>query len=178
MDVVTKRPHQGWIEVSSIPGQGTMFRIFFPETEVSISEPVKQPLAEKQCNGTETVFVVEDVAELRGMVRQILECYGYKVLEAEDGAQAMKVWKENQAKIDLLLTDVVMPGGMSGRDLAEKLLTDRPGLKVIYTSGHSFDYIGGDTPLHDGINFLQKPYRPLKLAQTIRACLDNRQSTD
>lgn len=166
--------HQGWIEVSSIPQQGTVFKIFFPLTEASASESSKEPLAEQPCNGTETIFVVEDVPELRGMVRLILESYGYTVLEAEDGVKALSVWKEHQGKVDLLLTDVVMPGGMSGRDLAEKLQTEKKSLKVIYTSGHSFDYIGGDTPLHDGINFLQKPYRPLKLAQTIRACLDNR----
>ena len=170
--------HQGWIEVSSVPGQGTVFRIFFPLTEASSNEPIKQPLDEQPCDGTETIFVVEDVPELRGMVRTILESYGYTVLEAGNGVEALSLWKEHRGNVDLLLTDVVMPGGMSGRDLAEKLQTDKKTLKVIYTSGHSFDYIGGDTPLHDGVNFLQKPYRPLKLAQTIRACMDNRHSTD
>jgi PAS domain S-box-containing protein len=168
--------HQGWIEVSSIPQQGTIFKIFFPITNASVNESAEMPLAAQQCSGTETIFVVEDVPELCSLVRSILESFGYKVLEATDGVHALTVWKKHREEIDLLLTDVVMPGGMTGRDLAEKLLGEKKSLKVIYTSGHSFDYIGGDTPLHDGVNFLQKPYRPLKLAQTIRACLDNRQS--
>ncbi len=164
--------HQGWLEVESILGQGTTFKAFFPVNDRPSIGTSTHDLQEQQCHGNETIFIVEDVSELRSLVRQILEFYGYRVVEAPDGIQAMSVWHENKEEIDLLLTDVVMPEGVSGRELAAKLQADKKSLKVIFTSGHSIDLIGADASLREGLNFLQKPYRPLTLAQTIRACLD------
>ncbi len=170
--------HCGWIEVSSALGQGTTFEVFFPLAENADSKNNNHLLNDQQCHGNETIFIVEDVAELRRLVRQILECYGYNVLEAPDGVSALAIWEQHKGKIDVLLTDVVMPGGMNGRGLATKLQAENKFLKVIYTSGHSADLIGGNEGFQDGINFLQKPYRPLMLAQTIRCCLDRNASRE
>jgi two-component system, cell cycle sensor histidine kinase and response regulator CckA len=164
--------HQGWVEVSSILGRGTTFKIFLAAAEISTDDQVEPLLREKEYRGDETILVVEDIAELRGMVRQILESYGYNVIDASNGVEALSLWKEHKENIDLLLTDVVMPEGMSGHDLAQKLLAGKKSLDVIYTSGHSIDLIGRGTELREGFNFLQKPYQALALAQTIRNCLD------
>ncbi len=164
--------HQGWIEVSSIPGKGTTFKIFLPVAEISTLEQAEPLLPEQECRGDETILIVEDVPALREMVRQILESYGYTVIEAPDGVSALSVWKEHKQSIDLLLTDIVMPEGVSGHDLAKKFIAEKKSLEVIYTSGHSIDLIGRDAKLREGFNFLQKPYQALTLAQTIRNCLD------
>ena len=115
-----------------------------------------------------TVFVVEDEPSLRGLVRKVLERHGYKVIDASSGVAAIDVWAQHKAHIDLLLTDMVMPDGMSGRELAEKLKADNPKLKVVFTTGYSSELIGDDIVLRDGVNFLQKPYPPQKLLETIR----------
>lgn len=166
--------HQGWIEVSSVIGQGTLFKVFLPVAANTKDDQAKSSLPEQECHGAETIFIVEDVAELRGMVRSLLETYGYTVIEAENGVAALSIWQEYKDKIDLLLTDVVMPEGMSGHDLAQKLTADKKSLEVIFTSGHSIDLISRDIKLREGINFLQKPYQALTLAQTIRRGLDRR----
>ncbi len=120
-----------------------------------------------------TIFVVEDEPTLRALVRRVLERGGYEVIEASSGLAAMELWKENKIHVDLLLTDMVMPDGISGRQLAEKLKADNPGLKVIYTTGYSPDLMGNDVALHEGVNFLQKPYPPQKLVQTVRNGLES-----
>ena len=124
--------------------------------------------------GSETVLVVEDEPPLREMVRIILEEYGYHILEAQSGIEALKVWKDHSGEVDLVLTDMKMPGGMNGRELAERLLGEKPELKVIYTSGYSRDVTGPDLMLKEGVMFLQKPYHPKTLARTIRDCLDQK----
>jgi len=118
-----------------------------------------------------TVFVVEDEPSLRALVRKVLERHGFQVIDASSGAVALEIWEHQREKIDLLLTDMVMPDGVTGRELAEKLKTDNPALKVVYTTGYSAELLGDGIVLREGINFLQKPYPPQKLLQTIRACL-------
>ena len=86
--------------------------------------------------------------------------------------KALEVWKSSKESVDLLLTDLVMPDRMNGRELAEKLWVERPKLKVIFTSGYSADVVGADFVLRRGLNYLQKPYHPTKLALTVRDCLD------
>lgn len=115
-----------------------------------------------------TIFVVEDEPTLRALVRRVLERGGYEVIEASSGLAALELWKENKTHVDLLLTDMVMPDGLSGRQLAEKLKADNPNLKVVFTTGYSPDLIGKDFTLREGVNFLQKPYPPQKLVQTVR----------
>ena len=106
------------------------------------------------------------------MLFRSLQRYGYRVLEAPTGAQALKVWRHHQDKIDLLLTDMMMPEGVSGRELANIVTGEQSHLKVIYTSGYSADVLGKDFLNQDGINFLQKPYHPDTLVQMVRDCLD------
>ncbi len=165
------RQHHGWLEVESKPNEGTTFRIYFP---VSQSGPDKSaPLVEPvPRGGRETILVAEDEDALREMVVQVLRIQGYFVLEAASGAQALEVWKQATRPIDLLLTDLVMPGGMMGRELAESLANESPKLKVIYTSGYSPGMAGRDASILESRNFLPKPYSINKLAQVVRECLD------
>jgi CheY-like chemotaxis protein len=122
--------------------------------------------------GKETILVVEDEQPLRHLVKSVLEKYGYRVLEAVSGLAALAVWERHKNDIHLLLTDMVMPHGISGRELAQRLLNDKPELKVIYSSGYSLAMVGSDMVLREGLNFLQKPYHPAKLALAVRECLD------
>ncbi|PYJ82759.1 MAG: hypothetical protein DME22_17490 [Verrucomicrobia bacterium] len=164
--------HRGWIEVSSKVGAGTVFRIFLPTTSKQV-EPATMKSTEKDVRGgSETILVVEDEAELRLMARQILECYGYRVLEGATGAEALKLWPQHAQEIDLLLTDMVMPEGITGWELAGKLRTEKPDLKVICTSGYSVDLAKMNFDAPQGIRFLQKPFKPQSLALAVRECLD------
>jgi two-component system cell cycle sensor histidine kinase/response regulator CckA len=165
------RQHQGWVEVDSRPGGGTTFRIFFPAKNVppdrheTASETTLRP-------GRETVLVAEDEDALREMVVEVLTFQGYTVLQANSGPQALEVWQNANRPVDLLLTDLVMPGGIMGSELAETLCEQCPNLKVIYTSGYSPGMAGRDTSLLGSRNFLPKPYSIGKLAQFVRECLD------
>jgi CheY-like chemotaxis protein len=105
-------------------------------------------------------------------MRKALSQLGYRMLESVNGVEALKVWEQHRNEIDLLLTDLVMPGGMTGKDLAERLLNENPKLKVIYTSGYSVNVVGRDFPLEEGVNFLAKPFGTHKLVQTVRKKLD------
>jgi len=165
--------HRGWIEVNSEVGRGTTFKIFLPEAKTKHAkqgEPVRQAVVE---NGNETILLVEDEAALRELARAVLEQYNYRVLEAGSGVQALKVWESHRNEIDMLLTDMVMPEGMTGRDLAERLQAEKPGIKVLYSSGYSPDVVGGYFKLPENSFFLAKPYHPPKLAQAVRECLDH-----
>ena len=121
--------------------------------------------------GEETILVVEDETGLLELVRNVLQGYRYRVLAASSGAEALRVWDEQNGRVDLLLTDMIMPGGMTGNDLAAKLRKQKPGLKVIYTSGYSSELMGKDSN-SSNTTFLAKPYLPLQLAQAVRKCLD------
>jgi two-component system cell cycle sensor histidine kinase/response regulator CckA len=164
--------HVGWIEVTSELRKETVFKIFLPATTTRAEAVGEKSPEPKIRGGTETILVVEDEPPLRALVRNVLQRYGYKVLEAGSGVEALPLWREHQSRIKLLLTDMVMPHGLSGRELADKLLLENPQLKVIYTSGYSLDVVGTDMVLREGLNFLQKPYHPRKLAQAVRDCLD------
>jgi CheY-like chemotaxis protein len=166
------KQHQGWIEVESKPGKGTAFQVFLPRN-VGAAEPAdEQPAKQAVRGGTETLLVVEDEAAVRELVCNLLSGHGYQILQAESGGQALQIWQDSKDRIDLLLTDLVMPDQMNGRELAEKLWAERPRLKVIFTSGYSADVVGKDFVLHRGLNYLQKPYHPHKLALAVRECLD------
>jgi CheY-like chemotaxis protein len=115
-----------------------------------------------------TIFVVEDEPTLRALVRKVLERGGYEVIESSSGLAALELWSSTNPHIDLLLTDMVMPDGISGMQLAEKLKAQNPGLKVIFTTGYSAELMGKDLQIKEGVNFLQKPYPPQKLLQTVR----------
>jgi CheY-like chemotaxis protein len=115
-----------------------------------------------------TILVVEDEPTLRALVRKVLERGGYHIIEAPTGLAALELWSKTKPHVDLLLTDMVMPDGISGLQLAEKLKADNPKLKVIFTTGYSAELMGKDFEIKEGVNFLQKPYPPQRLVQTVR----------
>ncbi len=166
------KQHRGWIEVASEVGQGTTFQIFLPVAEGISARQRGSGAIQELPRGSEVILVVEDERAVRLLVNNLLQRCGYTVLMAESGVAALEVWKEHQHRIALLLTDMVMPDGMSGRELARRLKQGNPRLKVIYTSGYSAAITGEVPPLTEGVNFLQKPYPPHHLAKTVRACLD------
>jgi CheY-like chemotaxis protein len=178
------KQHQGWVVVDSQENAGSTFSVFLPGTgnpgeKLLPAQPAGEtaaPTDEPMARGTETILVVEDESALRELVVHILQLCGYHTFEAESGIAALTVWDKHKNEIDLLLTDMVMPGGMSGRQLADRLQGQDPTLKVIYTSGYSPGMAGKDIALLEGFNFLAKPYTPGRLALVVRECLDGNQS--
>jgi PAS domain S-box-containing protein len=170
------KQHQGWIEVESAVGKGSTFRIYVPYVggeQIEAEQPATQITIR---GGTETILVVEDEKPVRELVSRVLEKHGYRVLQARAGAEALTLWRRHKNKIALLLTDLVMPGNMNGRELAETLWTERADLKVIFSSGYSADIVGKDFKLEPELNFLQKPYHPQTLVLAVRRCLDGKQT--
>jgi PAS domain S-box-containing protein len=165
------RQHHGWLEVESKLDHGTTFRCYFPASDQA-AEETKMVVDAAMHTGHETILVAEDEEALREMVVQVLKDQGYTVLAAASGAHALEVWKQTNRPVDLLITDMVMPGGVMGSELAERLLGQCPRLKVIYTSGYSPGMAGKDLALLESRNFLPKPYSIGQLAAFVRKCLD------
>jgi PAS domain S-box-containing protein len=167
------RQHLGWIEVESELGLGSTFKVFLPAVEAGeVDAPV--PGTAKPAvvgGGTETILVVEDEVSLLKVLCRVLERSYYRVLFATSATEALRVWDEQHGRIDLVLTDVVMPGRMTGNDLVHELKRRQPGLKVIVTSGYSPELIGRDY-FHPDASFLPKPYQPQTVAQLVRNTLD------
>jgi PAS domain S-box-containing protein len=163
--------HHGSIDVQSTVDVGTTFRVFLPS--VSRGGRLGRPALTLPvgATGTETILLVEDDPALRATTRSALSRYGYRVLEAETAASALEVFRMRGDEVELLLTDLVMPGNMSGRQLAEKLVAERPSLKVLFTSGYSPDIVNRLLHLAPG-QLLQKPYTAAVLGSTVRRCLD------
>jgi signal transduction histidine kinase/DNA-binding response OmpR family regulator len=166
------KQHQGWVEVQSQVGQGSTFKIFLPPDERAVAQEREPVPDEQNLRGHETILVVEDEPPVRWIVKDVLGKYGYNVLEAGNGVEALAMWHQHHGDIALLLTDVVMPVGISGEELAEKFTTQKPGLKVIYISGYSLQVAGKGFSMLDGLNFLQKPFDGAKLALAVRRSLD------
>ena len=164
--------HQGWINVYSEPGRGTIFRIYLPRLAGTSGQKTEPAALTTLRGGDETILLVEDDAYLRDSVRQSLSQLGYRVLEAVNGIEALEIWKQHRDEIHLLLTDLVMPGGINGQELDERLLKENPKLKVIYASGYSTEVADKDSRLKEGDNFLSKPFEAHKLALVVRTCLD------
>ena len=167
------KQHKAWVEIQSQPGQGSCFRIFIPVCTVEIKTDPVVPTPKPMRRGSETILVVEDEASVRDVVVEVLRSHGYQTLVADSGSQALERWKQHDGKIHLLLTDLVMPGGLTGREVGERLLAEDPALKVIYSSGYSPGLAGKDIPLLQGKTFLPKPYRASKLLEKLRECLDD-----
>ena len=166
------KQHGGCIQVASEPGRGTTFEVYLPalaETTTAASEAESRPGPR---GGTETILLVEDDADVRLVTRITLERHGYRVLEAPDGLAALELWRQHRDAVALLLTDLVMPGELDGRELAQRLRADRPQLKVIYTSGYSPELAGRELHSRSGEAFLQKPCPAERLLETVRECLD------
>ncbi|HTA30067.1 MAG TPA: response regulator [Candidatus Cybelea sp.] len=167
------KQHQGWISVSSRPGQGTHFRIFLPVSNEPVAPPAGDAEDVQAQRGHETILLVEDEAALRNVIGNVLTAAGYRVLPAVSGVDALRIWFSEDEKIDLLFSDVVMPEGMTGRKLAEKLRARKPGLKVVLTSGHDTELKYQDSSVPDAL-FVAKPFSPAEIISTVRACLDKR----
>jgi CheY-like chemotaxis protein len=169
--------HEGWIEVASQPGAGSTFKIFLPAIEpppAGVSAP--EPVEAKPVGGSETILLVEDDEAVRSLTSRILRRSGYHVHEAASGPQALELWRAHKQEIALVLTDMIMPEHMNGRELAEQLRAERPDLKVIFISGYSGETVGKDTafPWRTGTGFLQKPCHSHTLLQTVREALDQK----
>ena len=167
------KQHHGWIEVESQPGVGTVFKVYLPLAQGPVQKTAEggTDLLRKATLKPRTVFIVEDEASLRGMAEKILKRLGYHVISAPDGPEALKLWPDLRGKIDLLFTDMMMPGGMTGRELAEQLERDQPGLPVIYSTGYSVDFTNPELNLVEGVNFLLKPYDATALTRAVRKAL-------
>ena len=161
----------GSIEVRSEPGEGTTVRIYLPRVEEKPSKPETQGTATGLPGGSETVLFVEDEEMVRTLGLRILEELGYKVMGARNGDEAMALAGEHEGRIDLLLTDVVMPG-MNGRELAERLTPLHPETRVLFSSGYTDDVIVQHGVLNSGVDFIGKPYAPQDLARKVREVLD------
>jgi two-component system, cell cycle sensor histidine kinase and response regulator CckA len=162
----------GHLEVYSEPDIGTTFKVYFPAVQGMASAP-KAIDASHDLRGAETVLLVEDEDGVRGLALLALQTYGYQVLAAGNGKEAMRLIEKLQGGIDLLMTDVVMPG-MSGPDLAEVLRPRFPRMKVIFCSGYTDDAVIRHGLLQEKVAFLQKPYKLLSLVGKVRQVLDER----
>ena len=166
------KQHEGWIEVSSRVGKGTSFKIFFPASSLPVVPAESSPPVRPARGGGETILIVEDEAGLRELFCLSLQQLGYRVFAECSGAKALRAWSARLDQIDLLLTDLVMPDGVSGWKLASALQAEKPDLKAIYMSGHSADVNGLGSGAAKNIRFLAKPFSVETLAETVRTCLD------
>jgi PAS domain S-box-containing protein len=161
----------GFIWVYSEPGLGTTFKIYLPRVDAAAVSGVSAPALIASLRGTETVLLVEDAAAVRAVTHQALARQGYTVLDAPNGAEALRIAADHPDPIHLLLTDVVMPG-LSGRQLADELTRLRPDTKVLFTSGYTDDAVVRHGVLESGIAYLQKPFTVDGLARKVREVLD------
>ena len=168
------KQHEGWIEVNSEPGNGAAFDVYFPARGEETLVPKKQEAIAQEStpSGTETILIVEDEPVLREMACNILKDCGYRIFEASSGKEALNQWQQRAKEIDLLLTDVVMPEGISGVNLAEQLLINHPHLKIVLTSGYTANEVSQKLLAKTSARYLQKPYTHSELARTVRDCLD------
>jgi CheY-like chemotaxis protein len=162
---------RGWIEIYTEPGKGTTFKIYLPRMNTTIEINADLEHRRAILGGSETVLVVEDQDDVRGLASRVLQAHGYYVLEAANGATALALAERHPGPIDLLLTDVVLPG-MNGRKLAERLSKRRPAVKVLYTSGYPYDVIAHRGVLNREMAYLAKPYTPDGLAARVHEVLE------
>jgi len=167
------KQHKGWIEVTSTVGKGTTFQIFLPSDNSITPAPVLKNEMPPG-GGTELIFMVEDRESVRRSNRRLLTDAGYRLIEASSGFEALDLWHQHAHEVDLLLTDVLMPGGMNGWELASRLTESKPELKVIFISGYAGDIPAQSLPGQNSSNFryLQKPCVRDQLLRAIRECLD------
>ncbi|MGC2476803.1 MAG: PAS domain S-box protein [Candidatus Sulfotelmatobacter sp.] len=163
----------GGIQVESESKRGTGFRIYLPAVEGHGAAHTEQVVGDRVEGGSETILIAEDEPDLRELTRIFLESYGYKVLDASNAYQALEQAEKLKEPIHLLLTDVIMPG-MSGRQLADKILIKRPDLRIVYMTGYTDDMVVEHKVLEPGVQLLQKPFTKLDLAQKVRATLDGK----
>ena len=166
------KQHEGWIDVTTAQGSGTTFRVYIPVTDKPLVSEAAPSFTATADEGNHTIFVVEDDPAVRCLVVEVLQSFNYTVIEAENGDSAIAMWSGLRDQVDLLLTDMVMPGTANGLDVARHCLGNKPELKVIYTSGYSSELFGSNVKLLEGVNYLPKPYLSNKLTTIIRNALD------
>jgi CheY-like chemotaxis protein len=167
------KQHRGWVEVASRPGAGTTFTIFLPCATFPAGQRAQDHPEAEAPPGVGTILLVEDEAPVRCLTRDYLQRLGYRVVEAASGVEALAAWDQQGASIDLLLTDMIMPDGISGRDLAAQLRARRPGLPVLCISGYT---ASAERPalgeLVEGARLLHKPFSVQTLSRAVSECLD------
>lgn len=166
------RQHQGWMEVESTLGQGTSFCIYLPRIPKTKAIRLAPPEANSPRGRGETLLVVEDEIALREIAVEALTLFGYRALPASDGEEALKLWEQHHGDIDLVLTDMKMPKGLSGLELAEKLWRTKSSLKIIIMSGYSLEMLRDNPVGGVAYTFLAKPFDLRVLAEAVRHCLD------
>ncbi|MGB8322290.1 MAG: ATP-binding protein, partial [Candidatus Acidiferrum sp.] len=163
----------GYIWVYSELRRGTTFKVYLPRVDEAVETlpAAKATPQDRVKMGTETVLLVEDEPDLRELTRTVLAAKGYTVVEARNAEEAERLAESNGAKIHLLLTDVIMPG-ISGRELAKRILARQPSMRVLYMSGYTYNVIAQGGTLERGVSFLQKPFTPSGLVEKVRDVLD------
>lgn len=171
------RQHRGWVEVSSRVGEGSEFRVYLPAIAPAADGPPTADVGTALPRGSESILLVEDEEAVRLITRQVLTSLGYRVHEAASGREALETWEQRKGEIALLLSDMVLPDGLTGRDLARRFHTAKPGLKILLTSGYGPDTLGQDTAFfrQSGVSFLRKPASAPDLARAVRQCLDEKE---
>jgi DNA-binding response OmpR family regulator len=162
--------HEGYIDVHSELGKGTIFKIYLPLISVQLEDviPVDSTITRE---GTETVLLAEDDPHVRELTRDVLQGYGYKVLEAANGEDALHVFVDNKNNIGLLLLDVIMPK-KNGKEVYDFISKERPDIKVLFISGYDADIIYSKGLLDTGTKFLSKPLSPDELLCKVREVID------
>ena len=163
----------GYVWVYSEPGRGTTFKVYLPRVDEPLEALSSSQATIPDCvkMGTETILLVEDEPDLRELTRTVLASKGYTVVEARNAEEAERFAESNGARIHLLLTDVIMPG-ISGRELAKRIVTRHPAMRVLYMSGYTYNVIAQGGTLERGVSFLQKPFTPSALVEKVREVLD------
>ncbi len=164
------KQHRGFIDVESAPGAGTSFHIYFPLSRADSTQPAAAHARELK-GGSETVLVAEDDEVIRKLTRSVLMEFGYQVIEAKDGEEAVSIFGENRDRIDLLLLDVIMPR-KNGRAAYDAIKAIKPGINVLFMSGYSADMISKEGILEKGLSFISKPVSPTELLLKVREVLD------
>jgi CheY-like chemotaxis protein len=159
----------GFIWVYSEPGKGTTFKVYLPRAEDVSTDAAITP-AHSRSPGSETILLVEDDAEVRQVATRILRRNGYRVLEAENGADALRVCENEPDPVDLIVTDIIMPG-MGGTELAAKIREKQPNARILFTSGYTEDAVVRQSFLNPGEAFIEKPFTPDLLARKARELL-------
>ncbi len=164
----------GWVEVVSAPGEGAAFNVYLPLSNAAAT-PLPPNAESSAYMGHETILVVEDEEAVREIMTSVLAQHGYRIFEAADGPDALILWAQYSDQIDLVVTDIVMPNGIRGNILAQRLQAERPDLKIIFSSGYSSEFATQEKPLSSQFTFLQKPYKPAALVKAVREALDSNQ---
>jgi two-component system cell cycle sensor histidine kinase/response regulator CckA len=164
------KQHDGYINLYSEPGMGSTFKIYLPliKSKVEEAELAARPVLKR---GTETVIAAEDDSQVRELIKEVLEGFGYKVMEAADGEDALRVFNENKDRVQLLVLDVVMPK-KNGKEVYDEIRKVRPDIKAIFTSGYNADIIHQKGILEEGLDFISKPISPEELLRKVREILD------